>query len=234
MYRVVVVEDETIVRKGIVRNTDWGSVDCMVIGDAGNGEEGLALIRKLRPDLVITDIRMPKMTGIEMAEILQEEKITPIIIFLTAYDDFAYAQRAIRVGACDYVLKPFKDNVLEEAIRDIMKKNRRDSAEQSELDAQLPLKKGDKSKYLTAALQSGILCDVMDNLHANPNPGTVYGRAWYQVRKMNIAVVLSHDWNGNTFEGFKRAAEALQGEGYVFLPLFSRSWTIDNTEILFW
>ncbi len=77
-------------------------------------------------------------------------------------------------------------------------------------------------------------CDVMDNLHANPNPGTVYGRAWYQVRKMNIAVVLSHDWNGNTFEGFKRAAEALQGEGYVFLPLFSQSWTIDNTEILFW
>ena len=59
MYRVVVVEDETIVRKGIVRNTDWGSVDCMVIGDAGNGEEGLALIRKLRPDLVITAIRMP-------------------------------------------------------------------------------------------------------------------------------------------------------------------------------
>lgn len=163
MYRVVVVEDETIVRKGIVRNTDWGSVDCMVIGDAGNGEEGLALIRKLRPDLVITDIRMPKMTGIEMAEILQEEKITPIIIFLTAYDDFAYAQRAIRVGACDYVLKPFKDNALEEAIRDIMKKNRRDSAEQSELDAQLPLKKGDKSKYLTAALQ------YIDSNYADPD-----------------------------------------------------------------
>ena len=77
-------------------------------------------------------------------------------------------------------------------------------------------------------------CDVMDNLHANPNPATVYGRAWYQVRQMNIAVVLSHDWNGNTFEGFKRSVSALRDIGYVFLPLFSQSWTIGNTEILFW
>ncbi len=153
MYRVIVVEDEKIVRQGIIRDTDWGSVDCMVVGEAENGEEGKELIEKLRPDLVITDIRMPKMSGIEMAQKLQDEKITPFILFLTAYDDFAYAQQAIRVGASDYVLKPFKDNVLEQSIRDILSKNRRESAPEDEGNKELSLKKGDKSKYLEAALQ---------------------------------------------------------------------------------
>ncbi len=152
MYRVVVVEDEKIVRQGIIRDTDWSSIDCMVIGEASNGEEGLELIRKLVPDLVITDIRMPKMSGIEMSEKLREERIAPFIIFLTAYDDFAYAQQAIRVGASDYVLKPFKDNELEQVIVQILQKNKKDDAPEEAQSAHLSLKKGDKSKYLEAAL----------------------------------------------------------------------------------
>ena len=76
-------------------------------------------------------------------------------------------------------------------------------------------------------------CDVMDNLHSNPDPGTVSARALWQVPQMNIAVVLSHDWNVNTYYGFTRAVAGLQEKGYVFLPLFSASWTIGNTEILF-
>ena len=76
-------------------------------------------------------------------------------------------------------------------------------------------------------------CDVMDNLHSNPDPGTVTARAMWQVPQMNIAVVLSHDWNVNTYYGFTRAVTGLQEKGYVFLPLFSSSWTIGNTEILF-
>jgi peptidoglycan/xylan/chitin deacetylase (PgdA/CDA1 family) len=76
-------------------------------------------------------------------------------------------------------------------------------------------------------------CDVMDNLHSNPDPGTVSARALWQVPQMDIAVVLSHDWNVNTYYGFIRAVPALQEKGYVFLPLFSQSWTIGNTEIKF-
>ncbi|MCR5735793.1 MAG: response regulator [Lachnospiraceae bacterium] len=153
MYRVVVVEDETIVRQGIIRDTDWSSIDCMVVGEAGNGQEGLEIIKRLRPDLVITDIRMPKMSGLEMAQILEKEKMMPVMIFLTAYDDFAYAQQAIKVGARDYVLKPFKDNVLEESIKKTLNRYLKKSDKKSEEQpSELSLKKGDKSKYLTAAL----------------------------------------------------------------------------------
>ena len=78
-------------------------------------------------------------------------------------------------------------------------------------------------------------CDVMDNLISNPDPATVYARASWQVRQMNppIAVVLSHDWNVATFYGFKSAVDELTKAGYVFLPLFSQSWTMKNTTVMF-
>ena len=78
-------------------------------------------------------------------------------------------------------------------------------------------------------------CDVMDNLVSNPDPATVYSRAMWQIPHSgsNIAVVLSHDFNINTYYGFMRAVPELQKLGYVFLPLFSNSWAIDNLTIQF-
>ncbi len=66
MLKVLVIDDEVFVRKGIVMETDWASLDCMVAGEAANGLEGLEACRKYNPDLIISDIRMPKMDGIEM------------------------------------------------------------------------------------------------------------------------------------------------------------------------
>ena len=78
-------------------------------------------------------------------------------------------------------------------------------------------------------------CDVMDNLHSNPDPATVYTRATWQIRQIDppIAGILSHDWNVNTYYGFMRAVPYLKEQGYIFLPLFSQSWAIDNTVIRF-
>ena len=154
MYKVVVVEDESIVRQGIVRSTNWSSIDCMVVGEAENGEVGYEVIKRLNPDVVITDIRMPKMTGIRMIEKLREEDIKPVTIFLTAYDDFDYAIDALRLRASDYVLKPFEDNVLEAAVTKALTNIKRKSDNKAEILEQenLSLSKGDKSKYLAAAL----------------------------------------------------------------------------------
>ena len=124
MYKVVVVEDEKRVRQGIIMGTDWSKINCVVMGEAANGEEGVEMIRKCRPDIVITDIRMPKMMGIEMIENVYEDGLEPYVIFLTAYDDFAYAQQAIKLGVADYLLKPFKDGELENTIGRIIEKNR--------------------------------------------------------------------------------------------------------------
>lgn len=153
MYKVVVVEDEKIVRQGIVHSTNWTAVDCMVVGEAENGEAGIEVIEKLRPDLVITDIKMPKMTGIEMIEELHKREIKPYVIFLTAYDDFSYARQGIRLGVSDYVLKPFEDDQLENSVRDILKNAKKtENIKEPEL-GNLTLMKGDKSKYLEAALK---------------------------------------------------------------------------------
>lgn len=152
MYKVVVVEDEKVVRQGIILSTDWTLANCMVVGEADNGEEGLSVIEKCSPDIVITDICMPTMTGIEMVEKLSKKGDMPFVIFLTAYDDFSYAQQAVRLAVSDYILKPFKDGELENSILRLLEKNKQKEQENQKEDANLSLKKGDKSKYLAEAL----------------------------------------------------------------------------------
>ena len=76
----------------------------------------MEVIRRYRPDLIVTDIRMPKLDGIEMLRRLREEGNRAHVVFLTAYSDFSYAQSALKLGAADYLLKPFHDGELEETI----------------------------------------------------------------------------------------------------------------------
>ncbi len=153
MFKVVVIEDEKLVRQGIILGTAWNSIDCMVVGEAENGEEGLQVILKCKPDLIVTDIRMPKMDGIEMIRKVHELNLSPYVIFLTAYDDFAYAQQAIRLGVSDYLLKPFRDGQLEETIRNILIQANQKSIvnKTEERNPELKLDKGDKSKYIRDA-----------------------------------------------------------------------------------
>lgn len=116
MIKVLVVEDEELIRRGIVLTVDWASLGCIVAGEASNGEEGLELAEKYDPELIITDLKMPKMDGIEMLRRLREHGSTAQVIILTAYDAFQYAQSALRLGAADYLVKPFHDGELEQVI----------------------------------------------------------------------------------------------------------------------
>ena len=122
MMRVLVVEDEEMIRKGIVLATDWQSLGCVVVGEAANGEEGIAQAETCRPSLIITDLKMPKMDGLEMIAKLREAGCDAYVIILTAYDSFTYAQTAIRLGAVDFLLKPFHDGDLENAVLALQKK----------------------------------------------------------------------------------------------------------------
>ena len=122
MWKVLLVEDESLIRKGIRMTVNWGALNCMVVGEAENGEEGLKAVSELHPDLIITDLRMPKMDGLEMLKKLREEGNEAAVIVLTAYDQFSYAQSALRLGVVDYLLKPFHDGELEEAILRIKKR----------------------------------------------------------------------------------------------------------------
>ena len=122
MLKVMVVEDEELIRKGIVLAVDWASLDCVVVGEAANGEEGLEMAAKCDPGLIITDLKMPKMDGLEMLERLRAAGNDAFVIILTAYDSFTYAQQALRLGAVDFLLKPFHDGDLEKAVLNLQAK----------------------------------------------------------------------------------------------------------------
>ena len=148
MLKVLIVEDEEMIRKGIVLTVDWAALDCVVVGEAANGVQGLEAARRLEPSLIITDLKMPQMDGIEMLTALRAEGCTAYVIILTAYDNFAYAQSALRLGAVDYLLKPFHDGDLENAVTRIQQR-RQPAAEATPIGA---ARKGDKSKYVLEAM----------------------------------------------------------------------------------
>jgi len=116
MIRIVVVEDEILVKKGIILTTDWQKFECEVVGDASNGYEGIEVITKLHPDIVITDIKMPGLDGVKMIEELSGKVDTEYII-ISGYNDFEYARQALKLGVKDYLMKPIDDNELDEAIK---------------------------------------------------------------------------------------------------------------------
>lgn len=155
MLKIVVIDDEKLVRKGIVLGTDWGALDCVVVAEAENGQEGIEAIHKFHPDLVICDIKMPVMDGIEMLTTLREEGNQVQVIFLTAYSDFSYAQKAVKLFAADYLLKPFEDGELENAVTQVKTRlNLTQTSEEKEnIYAELLKDTGDKSKYIMEALK---------------------------------------------------------------------------------
>lgn len=107
MYKLILVDDEEDVREGVVRELDWKAIGFEVIEKAENGREALEMVERLQPDVVVTDIKMPFMNGLQLAEEIRERFPTIKIIILTGYDDFEYAQRAIKLHIDEYVLKPF-------------------------------------------------------------------------------------------------------------------------------
>lgn len=122
MLDILVVEDEEMIRKGIILTINWKALDCKVVGEASNGVEALEAVKKLKPSLIISDIKMPKMDGLEMLRILRQGGNNTDVIFLSAYDTFSYVQTALRLGAVDYIIKPFHEGELERSIKLIKNK----------------------------------------------------------------------------------------------------------------
>lgn len=117
MYRVILVDDERLIIRGLSSVVPWQKLGCEVVGTAYDGSTGLRLIRELQPDIVLTDIRMPNMDGLTMLAALHSEFPRMQTSVLTAYRDFDYAREAIHLGVCRYLLKPSDMNELTEAIR---------------------------------------------------------------------------------------------------------------------
>ena len=122
MIRVLIVEDEEIIRKGLINTIDWIEKDCNIVGEAINGLDGLEKIRELKPDLVITDIKMPNLNGLEMIKRCQSENIVFESILLTSYGEFEYAKEGINIGVVEYLLKPLDEELLYKALDKVKQK----------------------------------------------------------------------------------------------------------------
>ena len=114
MYKIIIVDDEAIVREGIKKRLDWAALGFTVIGDAANGQEALAIAEKNWPDVILTDIRMPVMDGIELTRIVTERMPATKVLILTGHEEFEYAHQSIRFGVLDYILKPVSASELSE------------------------------------------------------------------------------------------------------------------------
>lgn len=122
MIKVFLVEDEKIIRKSIKNNVKWEENGFEFAGEAPDGEMALPMIEKLHPDIVITDIKMPFMDGLELSDILKKKMPKIQIIILSGYGEFDYAKEAIKIGVTDYLTKPVTGEQLLEALNKVKQK----------------------------------------------------------------------------------------------------------------
>ncbi|CAM4491889.1 response regulator transcription factor [Paenibacillus tarimensis] len=116
MYRALLVEDEPKMREGMKRIVSWEGYGFLLCGEAENGREGLQLIEKEKPDLVVTDVRMPVLSGLElMMEV--SGRIDCQFIVISGYSEFDYVKGALKFGAVDYLLKPLDEEQLADALQ---------------------------------------------------------------------------------------------------------------------
>lgn len=124
MVKVYLVEDEIIIRQSIKNSIDWEKEGYEFVGDASDGELALPVILKEKPDILITDIRMPFMDGLELSRMVKAELPDIKIVILSGYGDFEYAKQAIKIGVAEYLLKPVSSAVLLEHLSEIAEKVR--------------------------------------------------------------------------------------------------------------
>ncbi len=117
MFNVIIIDDEPVIRKGLKNIVNWDRMNCQVVGEAPDGQSGCELIRKFKPDIIITDIRMPEMDGLEMVEAIRDIVPQSKIIIVTGYRDFEYVHESLKLGAFDFILKPTRVEELNSIIR---------------------------------------------------------------------------------------------------------------------
>lgn len=119
MLKLAIIDDDRIIRRWLTHSVPWEQAGCELSGAASDGEQGLRLIEKERPHIVISDIKMPFMDGIQMAKIAKRQYPETEFILLTGFDDDLYIKKASEIKVSDYVFKPVDKETLLEKVRKI-------------------------------------------------------------------------------------------------------------------
>ncbi len=134
MLKVFLVEDECLVREGLRDNIPWKELGYEFVGEAADGEMAVPMIRKTKPDLLITDIKMPFMDGLDLSRLVAKELPNTKIIIVSGYDDFEYARKAIELGVEQYLLKPITKAALTETLKNVKEKLDREQEQRDYLE----------------------------------------------------------------------------------------------------
>ena len=128
MFKVLLIDDEPIIREGLKTIIDWSQHGFEICGEAVNGRDALVKVRNLHPDLLIVDIKMPVIDGLKLLEELRKEGNRVQALILTGYSEFDYAQKAVNLGAIGYILKPIDEDDLsinvKKAYKEIIKEKK--------------------------------------------------------------------------------------------------------------
>lgn len=129
--RTIVLDDKPLIRKAIVQHVDWQALGCLVVGEAGNGLDGIRLIDQCKPDLMVTDIRMPGCDGLELADYMKRTAPSSRVILITGHQEFEYARRAVSLGAFEFILKPIcyteLQRVIAKAAEELLRQRREEA-----------------------------------------------------------------------------------------------------------
>ena len=199
MYHVVIIDDEPIIVQGLCKSIDWNAAGCKVVGTAYGGEEGLKVIKETEPDLIFSDIRMPRLDGLTMIAAIKSEFPYAQIAILTGYRDFDYAQRAITLGVSRFLLKPSRMEEIEEAIRymtgklDEITGERKEETKESEKEKESADRQPDKEEILDSAANSFIVKNALayieehyqEKLKLSDVADQVYVSQWHLSKLLN-------------------------------------------------
>lgn len=169
MYRVLLVDDEPLVLNTLSAILPWSALDCRLVGTALNGMDAYNKICDDYPDIVITDIKMPVLNGLELIEKAKKLDVKIDFVVLSGYDDFSFAQTAIKYGVKDYHLKPVRKEALTETLKRIV-------AERRQKDSELRLQEQQFLQKIKLPLQKSFLFDALRSPNLSPETVNRYAQ----------------------------------------------------------
>lgn len=194
MLKLLIADDEAITRDGLKNSVDWMSLDLELVGCAEHGAAALEIFQSNPSDIVLTDVKMPYMDGLELAKRIKELDSSVMIILLTAYDDFKYAQQAIKLGVFDYILKPIDIDLLIETVSKAVKLKKDELAKPaiSYLDQNdLKLYHSEKYKEILKIQEELVKAVKRSDLSASLS---IVDKAWNEFMKNSYSVNVIKRW----------------------------------------
>jgi two-component system, response regulator YesN len=186
MYRFIVVDDEHLIRKGILKKIEGLSLDLQFVGEADNGEDALELINKVNPDIVLTDMRMPLMDGKMLLRKLHQDFPHIKTIVISGYSDFEYLQEAISSQASDYILKPFNREEIHKALKRAINSIEKELSTRSKMESIAA-----ENEQASYNIDLKYLSDLIVNQQANYDSGYLKSKSTSFIKDCGYYIVVS-------------------------------------------